>query len=654
VSKTQVRTIVLVTGIVLTRLCYGVTGEQSRRVCVSTVTIDAAKTSERISPYIYGQFIEHLGRCIYGGIWAEMLEDRKFYYPVPADGPIWKEHKGAGVLAGSPWKVIGSENETVTMSKEKVYCGEHSPQIKVVGKPPQGIYQQGLGLVKGKKYTGYVVLAADEADNEVRVNLGWAKGPEGVQTVTLAPLSRDFRKYRFEFTCAGDTEDGRLEILVFGKGAVTVGAVSLMPADNINGMRADTIKLLKELNAPIYRWPGGNFVSGYDWRDGVGERDNRPPRKNPAWTGIEHNDFGLDEFIAFCREVGAEPLIVVNSGFGDHHSAAEEVEYANGSADTPMGKWRAENGHAQPYNVRWWGIGNEMYGEWQLGHMSIEHYVIKHNLFAKAMRQVDPSIKLIAVGEAKRWSEDMLRNCSDYMDLISEHFYRSFGDSILDHVQQMSKTVLSIVRPHRKWRKELGCLKGKDIRITIDEWNYWHRPYVYEYGELGCRYTLKDALGVAAALHEMVRNSDIIAMANYAQTVNVIGCVKTTKTQAGFATTALPLKLYRNHFGVLPVEVSGDFEPLDVVAALTGDRKVLTIGVVNPTDQEYRLTADIKRAEPIGEVTLWRIAGKDPLAYNEPGKPAKVSIVCRSLPAGGSDVLEVPILSICLFRVPVR
>ncbi len=629
------------------------TGAKLEAAVSASVTIDASKTGESISPYIYGQFIEHLGRCIYGGIWAEMLEDRKFYYPVPADGPIWKEHKGAKVLAGSPWQVIGPAS-SVKMVTEGVYVGQHCPRVQLPGGVRCGIYQQGLGLVGGKHYTGRVILAGEPGCGPIEVSLVWGEGAGDRETVTIKKIRPEFQKFPLSFRAGASTDNGRLEIVGCGTGGFRIGTVSLMPADNVAGMRADTLKLLKELNATIYRWPGGNFVSGYDWRDGIGERDRRPPRRNPAWTGIEHNDFGLDEFIAFCREVNAEPLIVVNSGFGDAHSAAEEVEYANGPVDTPMGRLRARNGHPEPYGVKWWGIGNEMYGEWQLGHMSIGHYVIKHNLFAKAMRRVDPSIKLIAVGEAKRWSEGMLRNCSDYMDLISEHFYRSYGDSILDHVQQMSKTVLSLVRPHRKWRKELDCLKGKDIRIAIDEWNYWHRPYVYEYGELGCRYTLKDALGVAVTLHEMIRNSDIIAMANYAQTVNVIGCIKTTKTDAAFATTALPLKLYRNRFGTVPVEVSGSFEPLDIVAALTKDRKAFTMAVVNPTEQKYRLTWDIEAVEPAGGGVLWQIAGTDPMAYNEPGKPPKVSIVRRSLPAGGSDVLEVPAISVCLYRIPIE
>jgi alpha-N-arabinofuranosidase len=614
------------------------------------VTIEAGKMGEPISKYIYGQFIEHLGRCIYGGIWAEMLEDRKFYYPVPAEGPIWKEHEGARVLIASPWQVVG-DKDAVKMSTENPFVGEHTPEVRLAGKAARGIAQDGLALREGREYVGRVVLAADSESSVVQVSLYWDEGVG--KSVFIENLSSEFTTTRFSFTVGGGTDNGRLEIVGRGKGALRIGAVSLMPADNIKGMRADTLKLLKELNAPVYRWPGGNFVSGYDWRDGIGDRDKRPPRKNPAWTGVEHNDFGLDEFVAFCREVGAEPLIVVNSGFGDDHSAAEEVEYVNSSTDTPMGRWRALNGHPEPYNVKWWGIGNEMYGKWQLGHMTLEHYTQKHNLFAKAMRKVDPSIKLAAVGDTGNWSRGMLGSCADYMDLISEHFYRGEKESVIEHVRQTVDAIRSKVEAHRSYRGKIESLKGKGIRIALDEWNYWHRPYVYEYGELGCRYTLKDALGIATGLHEMIRSSDMIFMANYAQTVNVIGCIKTTKTEAAFATTGLALKLYCNHFGTIPVTVTGDVEPLDIVAAWTEGRKAITVAIVNPTVHKYEIGMDVKDAQLTGGGQLWLISGPDPMAYNEPGKEPKVVIEEKPL-SGTLDKLSVPPLSICLYELPAH
>jgi len=619
----------------------------------SAVTIDAGQRGEPISKYIYGQFIEHLGRCIYGGIWAEMLEDRKFYFPITANydpyraaGGVSKDNPFA-IVKASPWQIIGPA-DSVTMVKEDSFVGEHTPEVKVAWPGnPGGIRQKALGLIKGKAYTGHIVLAGSGSP-KVQVSLVWGTGKNGRQSISLDAPTAKYTKIPLRFTSGANTNDGQLEIIARGGGTFRVGTVSLMPSDNIEGMRADTLKLLKELNSPVYRWPGGNFVSGYDWRDGIGDRDKRPPRKNPAWTGVEHNDFGTDEFITFCREVGTEPMIAVNSGLGDDRSAAEEVEYANGSADTLMGKWRAANGHRQPYNVKWWCVGNEMYGRWQLGHMSLSQYVRKHNLFAKVMRKVDPSIKLIAVGAVGSWSESMMKNCAEHTDLISEHFYKGAKKSVMEHVRQAPDAVRHIVTAHRDYRKKFESLKGKDIRIAIDEWNYWYGKHIF--GELGTRYFLRDALGIAAGLHEMIRNSDIVFMANYAQTVNVIGAIKTTKTAAAFETTGLALKLYRQHFGTIPVEITGDAYPLDVTAAWTSNRKALTVAIVNPTEDELELPMVLKGAKLTGKARLWQIAHSDPMAYNEPGKPPEVTIKEKKVSKSGKK-LSVPPLSISLYEL---
>ena len=569
------------------------------------ITIDAAQRAEPISPYVYGQFIEHLGRCIYGGIWAEMLEDRKFYFPVGAEE--------------SPWTALGGG---VAMIGEAPFVGEHTPEIRLK-EGNGGIRQAGLGLQKGRKYVGRVWLSGAAEAGPIEVSLVWGDGPADRQTVTIERLTADYVKTPLEFTSGADTDEGRLEITAAGQGSFRVGTVSLMPADNVHGMRADTLALLKELDSPIYRWPGGNFVSGYDWRDGIGDIDRRPPRKNPAWKGVEHNDFGIDEFIVFCREIGTEPLVVVNSGLGDVRMAVEEVQYVNGGRDTKMGKLRAKNGHAEPYGVVWWGVGNEMYGNWQLGHMPLENYIEKHIEFAEAMRKTDPSIKLVAVGAAGRWSEEMLKHAADHMDLISEHFYVQEKPDLVAHVAQMTNQVRGKAEIHRRYRRELDSLQGKDIRIAQDEWNYWYGPHVY--GELGTRYFLKDALGVAAALQEYARHSDLFFMANYAQTVNVIGAIKTTKIAAAFDTTGLALKLYRQRFGTVPVKTEAS-KPLDALAAWSEDGKILTLGVVNPTLKPMEASLAVDGAKLAGRGRLWRIAGEDPMAYNEPGKPPAVEI----------------------------
>jgi alpha-N-arabinofuranosidase len=505
-----------------------------------------------------------------------------------------------------------------------------------------------LGLVAGKTYAGRVWLSRSQVGT-VQVSLVWGDAAGDRKTIAIENVGSTFAKTRLEFTAAKCTTNGRLEIRATGEGTLTVGPVSLMPADNVRGMRADTLALLKDLDAPVYRWPGGNFVSGYHWRDGLGDPDRRPPRKNPAWKGIEPNDFGIDEYMTFCRELDTAPYITVNSGLGVVQTAVDEVQYANAPATSPMGRLRAENGHAAPYRVRFWAIGNEMYGKWQLGHIPLEKYVQKHNAFAAAMRAADPSITLVAVGDVGPWSEGMLEHCAGHMDLMSEHFYCPSKPDLAAHVRQIPDQVRRKVAAHREYRKRFDALQGKDIRIALDEWNYWYGPEVF--GEIGTRYFLKDALGIAAGLNEMARNSDMIFMANYAQTVNVIGCIKTNKTAASFETTGLVLKLYRQHFGVLPVATHSG--PLDSMAAFSQDRKTLTVAVVNPSLKAVEIELAVKGASLLGKATRWQIAGNDPMAFNDPGKPAAIDIDVAVIQEAAGKLSVAP-CSVTLFALPVK
>jgi alpha-N-arabinofuranosidase len=627
-----------------------------------TLSVDTARTREPISPYVYGQFIEHLGRCIYGGLWAEMLEDRKFYYAVDGLMPAWemftpgpRSWDGEGhpyeLLVRSPWMVIG-EPGRISMDKQNVYAGEHAPVVRLAGKgAPGGVAQERLGLVAGQRYVGRVVLAGDASAAPVRVRLAWGGGASDGRNLTVDRLGPDYATVPFEFTAGGSTDNGRLEIVGSGEGRFRIGAVSLMPADNVKGWRRDTLALLRDLGSPVYRWPGGNFVSGYDWKDGVGERDRRPPRKNPAWKGIESNDVGLDEFLALARELGTEPYIAVNTGLGGIESAAEEIEYANGSAETPMGKWRAKNGHPEPYAVKWWGIGNEMYGDWQLGHMPLPEYIKKHNRVVEAMRAKDRAMKAVAVGAVGDWTREMMTHGAGHMELLSEHTYWQDEDDVPAHVAQAVAAIRKIADAHRAYRRDLPSLKGKDIRLALDEYNYWYGPN--EYGELGTRYFLQDGLGVAASLHEMFRNSDLFFMANYAQTVNVIGAIKTTKTQAEMEPTGLVLQLYRRQFGTVPVAVSGAPAPLDASAALTADGRALTVAVVNPTDQVRKLRLAVAGKAVAGAGRQWVITGPGKWAHNRPGAPRQVDILATD---AGTDAatLDVPALSVVLRSLPLN
>ena len=214
----------------------------------------------------------------------------------------------------------------------------------------------------------------------------------------------------------------------------------------------------------------------------------------------------------------------------------------------------------------------------------------------------------------------------------------------------MAEAVRGKAEAHRDYRKRFASLQGKDIDIALDEWNYWYGPHVF--GELGTRYFLKDALGIAGGLHEYTRQSDIMFMANYAQTVNVIGCIKTSKTHASLETTGLVLQLYREHYGSVPLSVTTQ-SPLDVAAALTEDGRTLTIGVVNPTMQALDLPLELHGAVLQDKGRRWQIAGSDPLAYNEPGQPPRVSIQEAEV-AGPVSQLHVEPCSVTLFALSLK
>jgi alpha-N-arabinofuranosidase len=619
--------------------------------------VDASAVGADISPWVYGQFIEHLGRCIYGGLWAEMLEDRKFYYPVTGEAPAWEMFKpgprswdGEGhpyeLLVRSPWMILG-ERSAVGMAKDAAYAGEHSPRLSLPGGDRAvGLTQERLGLTEGREYVGRIVLRGEGGAGPVEVSLAWGGGASERQTVVLESLGTGFAKHALRFRSGGTTDNGRLEIVARGTGTLVVGTVSLMPADNVLGWRADTLALLRELDSPVYRWPGGNFVSGYDWQDGIGERDCRPPRKNPAWKGIESNDVGLHEFMALMREIGAEPYLAVNTGLAGASSSAALVQYANGAVTSPQGRRRAENGSPAPFGVKLWAIGNEMYGDWQLGHMPLAKYVEKHRQVVDAMRAEDPGIVPVAVGALGEWSQTMLTSASGHMTHLSEHLYWQSKPDVPAHVAQARDGIRKVADAHRAYRREIPALAGRDIRIALDEWNYWYGPN--EYGELGTRYFLQDGLGIAAGLHELFRNSDLFVMANYAQTVNVIGAIKTTATAAEMETTGLVLALYRRHFGSAPVRVTGAPDPLDATAAWSKDRRALTIAIVNPTGSERTLTLDLRGARLTGQGRVFVITGSDPLAHNAPGRSRSVGIRESSLEEAPSALTSPP-LSVTLY-----
>lgn len=675
-----------------------------------TATVDLTKVSAPISKYEYGMFIEHIGSLIYRSLWSEMLDDRKFYYPITAkQAEAASPASPARLRAMMPrkWQPI-SPDSVVVMDKDQPFVGEQSPRIELNATTPHGIQQSGLALVKGKRYVGHIFLRGTGRAN-IKVELIWGKGASERQMIPLPPLTGAYRNFPFSFTAQADTADGTFEVTGTGSGDFHIGTASLMPADNIEGFRPETIALLRQLHSGFWRLPGGNFVSDFSWYDSVGPRDKRPPVFDYAWNAAQSNDVGMDEFMTLCKLLGVEPYITVNAGFGDAHSAAEEVEYMNGSVDTRMGAMRARNGHAPPYGVEFWNIGNEPYGPWELGRTDLKYYVLKHNEFARAMRKADPSITILASGSMPEeetiegiagdmhlkdlqvpfcsdadWTCGFLKHSWGLFDGITEHWYARAG---------VQFDLAAAEKGQRVGRMEPGYVPVKQnllqwvrvpsdrVHLKAEEWEQYERLYpdivkdkIFlsndEYAYTGAPTNLKLALAYAMTFNEMLRHTEFWRMSAFTMGVSTLDM---NATAAVLNTNGLLFKLYGDHMGagLLPVFVSGNSPqpppeqhvvadlhdssagsptyPLDVVAALSADRKYLTVVIVNATESAQALKLNVVGGHLGAEATQWELTGKDLDAANHAGQPPQVEIKETAI-GDATQTVSVPPISVDIYR----
>jgi alpha-L-arabinofuranosidase len=445
------------------------------------ISVDATRRIGAIHPHIFGHFIEHLRECIYNGLWAEMLQNRKFgghdsvYY---------------GVL--TPWLPVGPGEHVHYSQDNRTYyvpgvAGRGQSQrvrLERADRASHGVAQDGLALVGGRSYQARVILRAEGSVGPVEVALGAADGPAASEVVRQ--VGPEWETHQFTYTAPRDAEDARFAVTFREPGALWIGAASLMPADHLGGWRRDVLELVRALKPPIVRYPGGNFVSGYRWQDGVGERDRRPVRFDYAWNVFEPNDVGTDEFIEWCRLLQTEPYLCVNTGDGTPEEAAAWVEYCNGPTDSRYGALRAEHGHPEPYDVIYWGVGNETYGNWQIGHVDAETYAHECVAFARAMRAVDPRVKLLAVGAMPDrwpdWNEAVARIAGAEIDYVTLHHYaRDERDTPADDAYRMTvsapERIAELIADSRR-AIDANAPAGKRIAISFDEWNVAHpRPH---------------------------------------------------------------------------------------------------------------------------------------------------------------------------------
>lgn len=423
------------------------------------------------------------------------------------------------------------------------------------------------------------------------------------------------------------------------------------PLSDEDGLRTDVLDAMRHIRVPVLRWPGGCFVSSYHWKDAVGEK--RTPFFDKAWRVEDPNTFGTDEYVNMCRKLGCEPYICTNAGTGTAEEMSDWVEYCNLENEGQYARWRIANGYEKPHRVKYWSVGNENYGAWEIGAKSAQEWGRLVAEASKMIKHVDPETELTAAALTDLdWNINLLRMSGQFLDWISIHRY---WDDVHEHNDLADYETVMAFTNHTgdSIRQVRGLLEAmgleKKIKIAFDEWNLrgWCHPkahtvsqgvtkedYLYprDLNDDNSKYTMADAVFSACFLNECNRNCDIVGMANFAPIVNTRGCIYTYKEGIVLRSTYHVFDLYLNYLGDVILDAwsegmksmearnsaSGQTETtelIDVLATEFSDREGAALAIVNKHPGEAQeVTLDL---EAEGEAVLYYIAGSSTESYND-------------------------------------
>ena len=465
------------------------------------------------------------------------------------------------------------------------------------------------------------------------------------------------------FTLHRELEISEIDIRMFGSFVEHLGRCVYEgiyepdhPAADEEGFRKDVLELVKELDVSIVRYPGGNFVSGYNWEDGIGPKESRLRRLELAWRTIETNEFGVNEFISWCNKANTIPLMSINLGSKGLDAARNLMEYCNHPQGTYWSDLRKTHGFKNPHNIKMWCLGNEMDSPWQIGHKEPYEYGRVACEAAKVLKWIDPEIELVACGSSSghmpmfpQWEATVLEHTYDHVDYISLHSYYDNRDNdtlnflakSLD-MEQYIKTVIATCDYVRAKKRS-----KKTINLSFDEWNVWFHsnesdkkiePWRIAPPQLEDAYTMEDALLVGSMLITLLKNSDRIKIACQAQLVNVIGLIMTEKKGRSWRQTIFYPFLHVSKFGrgkalnlnvKSPCYSTKEYENvpyIDAVATLNEDNDSITMFIVNRNLKENMIVqADIRDFQKYEVAEQYLLTHEDLKAVNTAANPNNVA-----------------------------
>ena len=565
-----------------------------------------------VSPYVFGHNIEHTRACIAGGLSAQMLRNRKF---------AAKSSKNEGCPV--EWFAIGGSEAFFDLyniqepypydreGKVHFYTRHWDPSKRVLhnerqslgiqnlcGAAPVGIGQCGLNLKANQNYE--IRMAAwSDAEAVMTVQLANRSGAVCYAETQIALVPGDWQISAFTLKSEAADPDASIRFTFDTRTRVTMGAVSMLPEGHFRGMRRDVIDNLKKIGPALLRWPGGNFAGEYRWEDGLLPVDmraclqsNTEIETQPYTHGFDNHEIDTDDFVALCREVGAEPMITINAAWNTPEENAAWVEYCNGSADSRYGRLRAEKGHKEPYNVKYWALGNEMGHGHMAGPSTPEQYEILAREQSNAMLAVTPDLHLFSSGIYPRqdWVDKVANKLADKAGYVSLHYYSSVFRNYAtpEAAAQTAKETLEKPKEAQWFIRELRRQLGNGVHISFDEWNCWaawYRPS-----------SAVDGLYAVRMLHMLLKESSVsdVPVCCYFEPIGE-GAIEITPDGASLTAIGQVFEMMKAHKGAQLCTLDNDEEFEAVVSIKNG---ILTATILN-TDLYQPKTLAIKK---IGEV----------------------------------------------------
>ena len=558
------------------------------------------RTDHTIPPELYAKFAEHLGWNIYHGMDAQILFNPTFgewrfpagsanapdggqrfahdpdevaaqieefaaMHDLPSPEPLAAAYEDAGAFW---WQRHGDE-DAVQFSPDTGPTGDRAQRVEISPSDDSAGIRQWVYLPL-QRTDGYELAlkgrATAEADVTVALHTTTDEGdPDTVLAETTLPLDSGWTTHEADLTVGatgasdvdGDGDPSDVDADALGEDdlyAVTVTTtepanlvldrLTLYPDDHVNRADPDVVEFLQEAELPLLRWPGGNFVSGYDWTDGIGPVDERPTKPNPAWGGLEYNLFGTAEFVEFCEAVGCEPMICVNAGDGTPEEAARWVEYCNGDPEeTEMGALRAEHGYEEPFDITYWELGNELWGPWQINWTTPAGNADRYQRFREAVLDVDPDVKVQACGHRflhdEEWNDVLLEEAGETVRCITDHILAGGPVSTETDADELFHAFMGFADQlgdeFRALRDDMLDAGVANPRLAITElqlfagWSHddTHLPAAWRFSrgmppEVGLpnKKTISEPLYDATIIHECIRMGEFPEMVTHSATVN--------------------------------------------------------------------------------------------------------------------------------------